>query len=224
MNKLDKLAPGEGISATVRILEEPVSTRVGEKRLVNVKVGDGGSIVNLAAWEGDADRLDLKKNGLIEILHGKCPGSHKKGNQPPTITVTSKTEIRKRDIKFPSIDECMRKKFLDQISEYEYGILEGFIVQVYRITSYFCVKCSKFSEKMCDCGNFPEPAFRISGVFSDGTKTMAFTTTSEKVSEDLTYVRKSDAKKVSPVELMNRSHKILGYVRNGKLYVEDVLR
>lgn len=115
------------------------------------------------------------------------------------------------------------KRFLDQISECEYGVVKGFIVQVYRTVSYFCDKCKKFSDEMCECGNFPEPVFRISGVFSDGTKTMTFTTASEKIAEDLTCVKKSDAKGINPKELMNRPYKLLGCVRNEKLYIEEVL-
>ncbi len=219
-----KLIPGERISTMVRILEEPRSTSVVGKKLVNAKVGDGENIANLVAWDKETERWNLRKNDIIELINGECPKSHKMGHLPPTITIAPKTLIKKLDIKFPSIEECMRKKFLDQISEYEYGILEGFIVQIYRTVSYFCDKCKRFSDEMCECGNFPDPIFRISGVFSDGTKTMAFATISEKVAEDLTYAKKSDAKKINPHELVNRSYNLLGYVRNEKLYMEEVLK
>ncbi len=117
----------------------------------------------------------------------------------------------------------MKRKFLDQISEREYCIVEGFIVQVYSTVSYFCDKCKKFSDEMCECGNFPEPIFRISGVFSDGTRTMTFTTVSEKIAENLSHVKKFDAKKIDPKELMNRPYELLVHVRGEKLYVKEVL-
>jgi hypothetical protein len=117
----------------------------------------------------------------------------------------------------------MEKRFLDQIPEGEYGVVEGFIVQVYRTISYFCSKCNKASEEICECGGFPEQVFQVEGVFSDGTKTMSFTTLSERVAEDLACIRKSDAGKVNPQELMNKPYRLLVYAGEGRLCIEEVL-
>lgn len=211
------------VSAIVRVIEEPRSTTVGERRLITAKVSDGENMVNLIAWDKEAEEWNLKKNEVVEITNAECPRSHKTSHLPPTVMIVPKTKTKKLDIEFPSLDECMGKKFLDEVYEYEYGILEGFATQVYHTVSYFCDKCKKFSDEMCECGNFPGPIFRVSGIFSDGTRTIRFATISETAAENLTCVKKSDAKNTDPKELMNRSYKILGYIRGEKLYIEEVV-
>ncbi len=224
MDKLSHLIPGETISVVVRVLEEPEENKVNGKKKLKVRVGDGDNIANLVAWDQEADRLDILKGDVLEIIGGECPVSHKDTRHPPTLSVTKKTIVNKKQIRFPSIKECMQRKFLDQIPDYSYGIVTGFINQVYQTASYFCERCKKFSDEMCDCGNFPSPIFRITGAFSDGTRTVLFSTISERVAEKLTRTSRREAKRINPKSIMDRPYRLLGYLRNEKFWVEDVLK
>ena len=116
----------------------------------------------------------------------------------------------------------MKIKFLDELDDYQYAVVRVFISSVFNTVVYFCSACKKFTEKMCDCGKFPDPIFSISGILCDGTKTMPFTTISEDVSEKMTGSKKQDAEKINAGILMNRPFTLLGYVRNESFYVEDV--
>jgi len=223
MDKLSQLLPGETISVTVRVLDEPEENKVNGRRKLRARVGDGDNIANLVAWDQEADRLNIVKDEIIEIADGECPALHKDTRHSPTLLVTKKTIIKKKQLKFPSAQECMQRKFLDQISEYSYGIAIGFINQVYQTASYFCERCKKFSDEMCDCGNFPKPIFRIRGFFSDGTKTLLFSTTSERVAEKVTKASRKEAKKINPKTIMDRPYTLLGYLRDEKFWVEDVI-
>ena len=223
MDQLDGLVPGESISCIVRVLEKPGLTAFKEKQIIKAKVGDGTNIANLVAWDKEVAKWDIEKGDIVKITNGNCPKSHRESHQPPTITVGPDTLLEKQDRKFPSIDECVPKGFLNDVPDYRYLVLRGFISRIYRTASYFCLRCKKFSDEMCDCGNFPDPIFRISGMFSDGTKTMPFSTVSEDVAEDISGDRRSNAKKVDVKCIMNRLHKFMGYVRNGRLYVEEVI-
>ncbi|MBU4266041.1 MAG: hypothetical protein L6243_02695 [Candidatus Altiarchaeales archaeon] len=223
MDKLSQLLPGETISVTVRVLDEPEENKVNGRRKLKARVGDGDNIANLVAWDLEADRLNIAKDEILEIVDGECPALHKDTRHSPTLLVTKKTILKKKQLKFPSIQECMQGKFLDQISEYSYGIATGFINQVYQTASYFCERCKKFSDEMCDCGNFPKPIFRIRGFFSDGTKTLLFSTASEMVAEKVTKASRKEAKKINPKTLMDRPYTLLGYLRDEKFWVEDVI-
>jgi len=223
MNKLSQLLPGEAISVIVRVLDEPRKSIINGREMFKVKIGDGENIANLVAWDKEAEKLDMEKNDILDIANGECPLSHENTRRPPTLLVTKKTTMNKKQMKFPSIQECMQRKFLDQISEYSYGIATGFISQVYHTASYFCENCKKFSDEMCDCGNFPQPIFRINGAFSDGTKTLLFSTTSELVAEKLTKASRKEAKRFDPKRIMDKPYTLLGYLRDGKLWVEDVV-
>ncbi len=218
-----KLVPGEKISAITRVLEEPEKAEIDDRVLIVAKISNGEKTVNLVAWDTEAAKWNLKKNDIIEIIDGVCPKTHKKTHQPPTIEIIADTTVKKVDMVFPSINECMRKNFLENILDYEYVIAEGFIVQVHSTAAYFCNKCNKFSDRMCECGSFPKPIFKIEGMFSDGTQTLEFTTVSERIAEYLSYHKKTDASNIKPYELMNKAYKIIGYIRNQKLYIEEVL-
>jgi len=50
VNTLNKLTPGENISATARVLNKPESQTVRDKKLIKLKVGDSANIANLVAW------------------------------------------------------------------------------------------------------------------------------------------------------------------------------
>ncbi|HEX54777.1 MAG: hypothetical protein DRO90_02155 [Candidatus Altiarchaeales archaeon] len=115
------------------------------------------------------------------------------------------------------------EKFLDQATENERFIANGFIVQVYNMVSYYCKRCRKFSDRMCECGNFPEPIFRISGLFSDGTRTYPFITLNERIAEKLSGVNKDNAINLDKKEIMKKPYRIMCYIRNKKLYITDVL-
>ncbi len=223
MNKLSQLLPGETISVAVRVLDEPEENKINGRKKLRAMIGDGDNIANLVAWDREADRLNVAKDEILEIVDGECPALHKDTRHPPTLLVTKKTNVTKKKVKFPSIQECIQGKFLDQVSEYSYGIATGFINQVYQTASYFCERCKKFSDEMCNCGNFPKPIFRIRGFFSDGTKTLLFSTTSERVAEKLTKASRREAKKIKPKAIMDRPYTLLGYLRNEKFWVEDVI-
>ncbi len=223
MEKLSQLLPGETISVIVRVLDEPKKKNIGGNEMLSVRVGDGENIVNLVSWGKEAEKTDMQKDEILEITNGECPTSHEKTRHPPTLLITKDTRLNKKHIKFPSIHECMHGKFLDQISEYSYVIVSGFITQVYHTVSYFCENCKKFSDEMCDCGNFPNPIFRINGIFSDGTKTLLFSTTAESVAEKLTRTSRVDAKKFDPKKIMGAPYTLLCYLRDEKLWVEDVI-
>lgn len=116
------------------------------------------------------------------------------------------------------------KKFLAQIKESEHAIVKILIPKIYQFLSYFCKRCNKFSDdKMCECGNFPEPTFKISGLITDGTATMPFKTLSKKVSEDLYEEREVDVKNIDPKKLMSKFHTILGYKKGNRFFIEKVL-
>jgi len=227
VDTLNKLTPGENISAVVRIIDKPKSQIVGNKKIIKLKVGDASNIANLVAWEPQTKKIEktkLNKGDIVEIKLGLCPKSHKTANRPPTITVNPNTILKKTQVKdFPSIEECMKVKFLDELGDYQYAAARVFISSVYNTAVYFCEKCKKFSEKMCDCGNFPEAIFSISGTFSDGTRTLPFTTLTEDVSEAMTNSKKSDAEKINVKLLMDHPFTLLGYLRNESFYVEDVV-
>lgn len=223
MDKLCELTPGKDICTLVRVLEDPREMRFKDKEMIKAKVGDGTNIVNLVAWGRETKRWNLGKGDVVKITKGVCPKTHEDTRYPHSITITSNTVMEKQEINFPSIRECMERRFLDQVSDYSYSVVNGFIVQVYDTVSYFCNKCRKFTDEMCDCGSFPEPLYRIQGVFSDGTESMNFTTLSEDVAESLSKITKSDAKRMDVKELMNKPHTLLVYSRDKKLYIEEVI-
>ncbi len=118
---------------------------------------------------------------------------------------------------------AMEEKFLAEVKEKEQVQVRVFITQIYQIVVYFCKKCKKNSEEMCECGNFPEPTLDISGAISDGTKTMTFETCLEEVAEALSGRKKTDAKKVTPQEIMKKSHLLEGKVDKNRFFIENVL-
>lgn len=111
-------------------------------------------------------------------------------------------------------------KFLAEIKEGEKATIEVFITQVYQVLIYFCQRCQKISDKMCECGNFPNSKLKISGVISDGTKTMPFKIP-EKVS--LRLLGGKDGRKEGEMkkELMSKSHILKGYIKRGTFFVES---
>jgi len=223
-SKLRELKPGREISTTVRILKEPQHSSFKGKEIVKAKIGDDSSIANLVAWDKQTCRWVFRMGDLIEIERGECPRSHKDAYSPPTINISAHTVVRKKEKQggFPSIQECMSKRFLAEIPDYSYGVVRGFITQVYKTASYYCVDCKKFTDEMCDCGNFPDPLFRITGVFADGTDTVPLTIISEEAAETLTGEKRGDAKKIDPKIVMDRPHTFLGY-RRERFYVEEVM-
>ena len=227
MDTLNKLTPGENISVTARVIDEPESQIVRNKKIIKLKVGDATNIANLVAWEPQTkkfEKINLALGDVVEVKLGLCPKSHKNTNRPPTITVTQSTILKKAQIKdFPGVEECRKIKFLDELGDYQYAFVRVFVSGVYNTVVYFCNTCKKFSEKMCDCGKFPDPIFSVSGTFSDGTRTMPFTTLSEDVAGKMTKSKKPDAEKINPEILMNHPFTLFGYVRNEHFYVEDVI-
>jgi hypothetical protein len=217
-----KLTPGENVSAIVRVLEEPKTTLVGERKLIIAKVSDAETIGNLIAWDAEANRWNLSKDDLAEITLGLCPRSAAR-NQPPTIEVTAETKIKKVTMVFPTIDECMRTRFLDEVSDYEYANAEGFIVEVASTVSHHCEECGLPEDDECECGAPVKEVFRIDGGFSDGTAALRFSTISERAAEDLSQTMKKESISLNPQNLMRTPHRILGYLRDGRLYVEEVL-
>lgn len=217
-----KPTPGENFSAIVRVLEEPKKTNVGERKLVVVKVSDGENIINLVAWDREAESWDLSKNDLVELRDCFCPKSIS-GSQPPTIEVMPQTKIKKISLVFPSVEECMRNRFIAEVGDFEYVITEGFIVEVYSTVSFFCEECGVSSGVVCECGLPSSQIFRIEGIFSDGTRAMDFVTVSERVSEELSQRTKAEAVSLNPHDLMREPHKIMGYIRDNRLYLEEVL-
>jgi hypothetical protein len=217
-----KLAAGEKVSAILRVLEEPKSAKVGERKLVVAKVSDAEDIANLIAWDSEAKRLEIRKGDVVELLDGVCPRPHTE-NQPPMIEVTADTRMRKLDLVFPSVEECMRPGYLADAREYEYAIAEGFITRVKDTAAYVCEECGLTSGEVCECGLPATLVFRITGVFSDGTRAMDFCTLSERVAEELSQTQKKDSVALDPQDLMRAPHRVLGYVRGRMLYVEEVL-
>ncbi|MEM2918008.1 MAG: hypothetical protein QXY62_00700 [Candidatus Altiarchaeota archaeon] len=114
-------------------------------------------------------------------------------------------------------------KFLADLKENEKAVVEVFIPQIYGTMEYYCKNCKKFSGKICDCGKFPEPIFRISGILTDGTKTLQFRTLSIEASERLSGVKKDFAKDIDIKAIMKKPHVIFGYLNKGKFLIEKVL-
>lgn len=219
--ELSEVKPGGRISFIGRILSNPKKPLVSSRNAVGAIIGDSENLIHVVAFDRDTKKLDLKKGEIVRITNGIFSGL-KNMKQPPTITLDSRTLVEKVDVNLPSIEECMKKKFIDELNENEYCAISGFPI-VYRIFSYYCNRCKKFTEEMCDCGNFPEPIFRISGVLSDGTKTVWFSTSSEETAEDLSGIEKSNAVNTDIKSIMAKPHKFLGYLHEGNFYVEEIL-
>jgi hypothetical protein len=217
-----KLTPGENVSAIVRVLEEPKTTSVGDRKLIIAKVSDAENIANLIAWDAETTKWNLSKGDLAEVTLGLCPRSTNR-SQPPTIEITAETGIKNVTLVFPSIEECMRTRFLDEVADYEYVIAEGFIVEVASTVSHYCEECGLAEEGGCECGAPVREVFRIDGTLSDGTRALHFATLSERAAEDLSQTMKKDAVSLNPQNLMRTPYRILGYLRDGRLYVEEVL-
>jgi len=219
--KLSEIKPGERITFTGRILSSPRKPLISSRNAIFAIIGDGEHVLHLVAFDSDTGKLNLKKGDVALITNGIFSGL-KNLKQPPTVTIDGRTVVEKRTMDFRSVEECINKKFIDEISDNEYCAISGFPI-VYRIFSYYCNKCKKFGDEMCDCGNFPEPIFRISGVFSDGTKTVWFSTSSEEISEDLSGVEKSNAVNTDVKSIMAKPRKFFGYLHDGNFHVEEVL-
>ena len=69
MNTLNKLTPGENISAIARVLEKPESQTVGNKKIIKLKVGDETNIANLVAWAPMTKKIEEIK--IIQKAIGK---------------------------------------------------------------------------------------------------------------------------------------------------------
>ncbi len=221
MNKLSEIKSGDRIAFTGRILSNPKKPLVSSRNAVRAVIGDSENLIQVIAFDKEGDKLNLKRGDLVKITNGIFSG-FKSAKQPPTITLDSRTLMEKADINFPSAEECIKKKFIDEVNDNEYCAISGFPV-VYRIFSYYCNRCKKFTDEMCDCGNFPEPIFRISGVFSDSTKTIWFSTSSEETAEDLSGIEKSNAVNTDIKSIMAKPQKFLGYLHEGNFYVEEVM-
>ena len=219
--KLSEVKPGERISITGRILSNPRKPLVSSRNALGTIIGDGENLFRLVAFDRDTRKLNLRRGDIAGVTNGIFSGL-KNSKQPPTITVDGRAVVEKRSVDFPSLERCIRYKFVDELNDNEYCTISGFPI-VYRIFAYHCAKCKKFTDEMCDCGNFPEPIFRISGVFSDGTKTVRFSTSSEETAEDLSGVERSNAVNTDVKSIMAKPHKFLGYLHDGNFYVEVVL-
>lgn len=119
--------------------------------------------------------------------------------------------------------KTQKTRLLAELKENEKATVEVFIPQIYETLQYYCKNCGKFSEKICDCGKFPEPIFRITGVITDGTRTIPFKTLSEDISEMLSKKKRSEAKNLDVKNLMKKPHVIFGYVKNDRFLIENVL-
>lgn len=212
MKKLCELEPGRSISVVVRVLED-----VSRGKILKTKVGDETNILNLIAWDKNKEKINFSRNDVIEITDGAGSGD------PPTILVTEKTKIEKKDIKFLSAEECYKKYFLDEISNYRYARISCVISRVYGVLSYYCRKCKKNCGRMCNCGNFPEPVFKVSGIISDSTKDVKFTTASEEVAIALCRIDKSEAESFNFKNLMNKEYDFFGYMYDDRFHIEKVL-
>lgn len=212
MGKLCEFEPGKNISVLVRVLEE-----VSYGKILRTKVGDETNTVNLIAWDKDKEKINFNKNDVIEIIDGVGSG------EPPTILVTEKTRIIKSDTKKISIDECKKKHFLDEISNYNYVYISCVISRVYGVLSYYCRKCKKTCGRMCNCGSFPEPVFKVSGIISDSTRDIKFTTVSEEVAYALCGIDKSGALNFDGKNLMNKVYDFFGYLYDDRFHIERVL-
>lgn len=114
-------------------------------------------------------------------------------------------------------------KFLADLKENEKAVVEVFIPQIYETMGYYCRNCKKFSGKICDCGKFPEPIFRISGILTDGTKTLHFRTLSIETSEKISGTKKEFARDIDIKAIMKKPHVVFGYLNKEKFLIEKVL-
>jgi len=210
--KLCMFEPGKNISVVVKVLED-----VSYKKVLRTKVGDETNIVNLVAWDKDKDKINFSKNDVIEIIDGVGDTTS------PSILVTEKTKIVKLDVGKNIVNVCMQKHFLDEILNYHYSYVSCVISRVYGVLSYYCTKCKKISGRMCNCGSFPEPVFKVSGIISDSTKDIKFTTVSEEVARVICGVDKSKALNFNNKNLMNKVYNFFGYLYGDHFYVEQVL-
>ncbi len=114
-------------------------------------------------------------------------------------------------------------RFLAELKDDEKATIGVFIPHIYEIVQYYCKNCKKFSEKICECGKFPEPIFRITGIITDGTRTLPFKALSENVSETLSGAKKSNLKNLDVKNIMKKPHIISGYVKKDRFLIESVI-
>ena len=114
-------------------------------------------------------------------------------------------------------------RFLAELKDEEKATVAVFIPHIYETLQYYCKNCETFSEKICECGKFPDPIFRITGIITDGTRTMPFKALSEGVSELLSDSKKSNVKSLDVKSIMKKPHLISGYVKKDRFLIERVI-
>jgi len=214
--------PKEEISVKVKVISEVKQT---DKDILKCRVGDESAIAEIIAWGNEKEKMKFKKGDVIEIKNVVV------SEKSQLFVFTKKTEVQAINANI-SDEKIYSTKFIDEIPAFGYVYIEGFISRTFDIYEYYCKRCKKFTEEVCSCGNFSEKIFKISGIFSDSTGDVLWTTNDEQVAEKITKRKKDELKarkgkdeKENEREIiksiMNREHKFFGYLCDKKFIVVD---
>ncbi len=215
--------PKEEISISVKVIGEVQSSDIN---VLKYRVIDESAIAEIMAWGNEKKKFKFKKGDVIEVTNAVV------SEKSPLFVCTKKTEVSIINTDIPD-GKIYDIKFINQIPEFGYVFIEGFVSSTFSIYDYYCKRCSKFSKELCSCGNFSEKVFKIAGNFSDSTGDILWTTNDEQVAEKITNRNADDLKvkrtkdKESENEreiikgIMNHDHKFFGYKSDKKFIVVD---
>ncbi len=211
--------PKEEISFIAKVISEAKSTNTD---ILKCQVGDESAIAEIMAWGMEKEKFKFKKGDVIEVVNVIV------SEKAPLFVFTKKTEVRviNKDI---ANEKIYAPKFIDEIPAFGYVYISGFISRTFGIYDYYCKRCRKFSEEVCSCGNFSEKNFKISGIFSDSTGDLLFTTDNEGVAEKMTSKNRLEilkSKKENEKEIikniMNPYYRFFGYISDKKFIIADI--
>ena len=220
--------PKKEISVKVKVISD---VRFTSRDILKCRVGDESAIAEIIAWGNEKERMKFKKGDVIEVVNVVV------SEKSPLFIFTKKTEVKVINAADIPDEKIYATKFIDEIPAFGYVFIEGFVSRNFGIYDYYCRRCRKFSEEVCSCGNFSEKIFRISGIFSDSTSDILWTTNDERVAEKITN-RKAEELKAKRTKnkglenekehwkeiikkLMNHNHKFFGYGSDKKFIVVD---
>ncbi len=209
----------EEFSLRVKIISD---IRCIGKEILKCTIGDESGIAEIMASGDEKEKIKFKKGDVVEIRNVVV------SEKSPLFVFTKKTYVKVINAVIPD-EKIYSTRFIDEIPEYGYTYIEGFVSRIFSIYDYYCKRCKKFTEKVCSCGNIAEKIFKIAGIFSDSTGDILFITNDENVAEKIANINKEELKKIENTEkerkivkgIMNHNHKFFGYISEKKFIVVD---
>lgn len=213
--------PKKEISVRAKVIDKQSS-----QGILKYRIGDETAVAEIMVSGSEKERFRFKKGDVIEITDVVA------SENLPLFIFTKKTEVNVISKHIPD-EKILRVRFIDQIPEFGYTFISGFISRIFDIYGYYCNRCKKFSKKVCSCGNLSERVFKIAGIFSDSTGDILCVTNNKDVGEKIAN-RKADDLKIKRTRseelknkreivkgIMNHDHKFFGYKKNKKFIVVD---